>query len=71
VIDDLSRRLGRCPTGDGPYGDSRSFRLETSVRAATAQPPAGLDDHVTDVAGIARLAVEQPAVDDDAAADTG
>ena len=37
--------------------------------AAPAAPPVGLDDDVPDVAGVGRRAVEQLAVEDDAAAD--
>ena len=40
-------------------------------RAARAQAAVGLDDHVADVAGVAAGAVEQPAVEHDAAADAG
>ena len=45
--------------------------LEAALRAAGARAPVGLDDDVADVAGVAVVAVEEPAVEDDAAADAG
>ena len=50
---------------------ARRLGLEAAAAPARAQAAVGLDDHVADVAGVAVGAVEQPAVEHDAAADAG
>ena len=68
---DVVARLGRRATGD--LGDRRAagLGLEAAPGATGAAPTVRLDDHVTDVAGVAGRTVEQLAVEHDAAADAG
>ena len=49
----------------------RRLRLKAATAAAPALPPAGLDDHVADVTGVAEAPPEEPSVEHDAAAHTG
>ena len=57
--------------GDRRDGETRRLGLEAAAAPARARATFGLDDEVADVAGVAVGAVEQPAVEHDAAADAG
>ena len=69
ALHDLVGRLGRRPTGDRLDRQARRLGLEAAAGAAAAPPAVGVDDDVADVAGVGRRAVEQLAVEHDAAAD--
>ena len=61
----------RPPARDGSDGRPRRLGLQTAPRAARARTTVGHHHHVPDVAGVAETAVEQPAVEHDAAAHPG
>ena len=71
ALHDLVRRFGRRAPGDRLDRQPGRLGLEAAARAASAAPAVGVDDEVADVAGVGRRAVEQLAVEDDAAADAG
>src|SRR5690606_37663010 len=62
------------PGGDLPgprqQGVLADLGLQAAPRAAAAAPPAGVDHHVPDLAAVAVGPAQQPAADDDAAADS-
>ena len=69
--DDVGRGFGRRPSGDGGDGRPRRLGFETAPAPAGAEAAVGLHDDVTDVAGVARGAVGQAAVEDDPATHAG
>ncbi len=70
ALHDLVRRLrGRAP-GDRQDRRPRCLGLQATARTAGASPTVGLDDDVPDVAGVARSAVEQLAIEHDPPSDT-
>ena len=67
-----ARRLGSHGLAAGACERAaRGERLEAAMRAAGAERPVRRDDHVADMAGHAAAAMQQTAVDHDAAADAG
>ncbi len=71
ALHDLVGRFGGRATGDRLDGPARRLGLEAPARPAPAPPTVGLDDHMADVPGVARGAVEQLAVQHDAATHPG
>ena len=70
-FDDGGRGALRWPAGLGLDRLATAVGLEATLAPADAWPPVGLDDDVTDVAGVADPALQQVAATDDATADAG
>ena len=63
--------LGQCSVQATRQAGAGRHALDAAARAAAAQRPVRPDDDVTDVAGVAAEAVQQAAIEDDAAAHAG